>query len=234
MNNPDFKSFCETAKRKIAEIHKTHIKHRAVINQYGLVIGYIITMLTFIIALKSFNNTSKTNYYAIESAKLAISQSYYSIETAKVALVLAQNDTRPWITLSGSSLIAFENAIESKHYIRNIGKLPCYFQVAMSETFIDGKLYQMSNKEEPLPIMPNDAIAITGFHLPRQNDKIKNNEFKSEVMVKIKITYGVSPEKSGDYFAYSEYILDNAKTHLFLENKLESVNTFTTKSSSFK
>jgi hypothetical protein len=162
------------------------------------------------------DNEMKTKWQLLERWILiltficTLAATIYSVQTSRTALQQASNIMRPWITIEGINTLCSENGMGTKYVIKNIGTMPAYV-VMKREAYQNGK--QIADITSPtvsrLVMMPNQVIYENGIIMFGDTyQMILKKVSVGEITQSIKINYGISRDKTDEYFIYQKLKFD--------------------------
>ena len=112
------------------------------------------------------------------------------------------NTERPMISILSIDSTLDDESMRTKFSIKNVGNMPA-FVLIKTEASIDGKPIQIKNTKyetQYATIMPDQIIGYHGLTIKGTTLKmILNGTLVPEILQKINITYGSSPETIGEY-----------------------------------
>lgn len=150
--------------------------------------------------------------------------SYYSIRTATTALEQVSNELRPWISILGTDSSFQPDYMQIKVRIKNFGKIPAYVSIN-ANAFKNGKAVKNTSElSKPALLMPNQSAINDVMVIKGESYKnILEGSIKPEIVLDIRVNYGLKKEDSEAFYVYRKVWLDYDRLHSYLSDPKKAV-----------
>jgi len=160
---------------------------------------------------------------------------YYSIRTATTALEKASNELRPWISILGTDTTFQPDHMQIKVRIKNFGTVPAYVSIN-GNAFKNGKAVKNTSElNKPALLMPNQS-AINDFMVIKGEsyNEILKGSIKPEVVLDIRVNYGLKKENREAFYSYRKVWLDYDRLQQYLRAPQKEVEFWIHAESDFR